>query len=291
MTLMTSRQRLWMLLFSGLTIVALVLLASGLNGLELLPGRPLPFGKQATGDTPLPAGGTLGSELLRYVFMAIFGLAVVLFPFAIIYVIVSPDARKRIVRSLGLLMWLLAFYLLTRANPEFFQELQLQPSAAPFAGNAAVPGVEFSASIPPWAVPLATIGLAVLLAAALVAIAWFIWRRSRRTVSPLEQLAQEARQALVALEGGADVNDTVMRCYFEMSQILSQQHGISRAQTMTPREFELELKGAGLPDEDVEQLTRLFESVRYGARVPDEQQERQAVACLMAIAESCTGSP
>ncbi|MGD9148388.1 MAG: hypothetical protein PVI80_22685, partial [Anaerolineae bacterium] len=240
---MTSRQRLWMLLFSGLTIVALILLASGLNNLELLPGRPLPFGRQATGDEPLPAGGSLASELLNYAFIVIFGLAIVLFPFALIYVIVSPDARKRVIRSLGLLMWLLALYLLMRANPGFFQELQLQAGAAPFAGNAAAPAAEFSASIPPWAVPLATIGLALLLAAVLVAIAWFVWRRSRRPASPLEQLAQEARQALVALEGGADVNDTVMRCYFEMSQILSQQRGISRAQTMTPREFELELKG------------------------------------------------
>jgi hypothetical protein len=76
-----------------------------------------------------------------------------------------------------------------------------------------------------------------------------------------------------------------------MSQILSQQRGISRAQTMTPREFELELKGVGLPGGDVEELTRLFESVRYGARAADEQQERQAVACLTAIAEACTGSP
>ncbi len=287
---MTSRQRLWMLLFSGLTIVALVLLASGLSDLELLPGRPLPRGTREAGDVGSSLGGIPASELLYYVFMVIYGLAVVLLPFALIYVIVSPDARKRVIRSLGMMMWFLALYLLMRANPEFFQELQLQAGAAPFADNAAVPGVEFSASVPPWAVPLATIGLALLLALGLVAIAWYIWRRSRRPASPLEQLAQEARQALVALEGGADVNDTVMRCYFEMSQILSQQRGISRSETMTPREFEIELKGAGLPDADVEQLTRLFESVRYGARVPDEQQERQAVACLTAIAGACAGS-
>jgi hypothetical protein len=82
-----------------------------------------------------------------------------------------------------------------------------------------------------------------------------------------------------------------MRCYFEMNRILGQQRGLSRSVTMTPREFEQELRGAGLPEADVEQLTRLFESVRYGARIPDKQQERQAVACLTAIAESCTGSP
>ena len=76
-----------------------------------------------------------------------------------------------------------------------------------------------------------------------------------------------------------------------MSQILSEQRGIRRSATMTPREFEQKLRGAGLPGDDVERLTRLFESVRYGARVPNEHQERQAVACLTAIAESCTGSP
>jgi hypothetical protein len=288
---MTSRQKLGVLLFSALAIVALVLLASGLQDFELLPGRLLPRGTQDTGNVDSLPGRIPGSELLRYAFMVIFGLAVVLLPFAVVYVIVSSDARKRVLRSLGLLMWFLAIYLLMRANPELFQDLQLQSTAPPFPDNAALPGVEFSASIPPWAVPLSTLFLALLLAAGLVGIAWFIWRRSRRSPDPLEQLAQEARDAIVALKGGADVKDTVMRCYFEMNHILGQQRGISRSATMTPREFERELRGAGLPEGDIEQLTRLFESVRYGARIPDEQQERQAVACLTAIAESCRNSP
>lgn len=288
---MTSRQKLWVLLFSALAIVALVLLASGLKDFELLPGRPLPRGTQTTDNVAGLPGRIPGSELLRYAFMVIFGLAIALLPFALVYVIVSSDARKRVLRSLGLLMWFLAIYLLIRANPELFQELQLQSATAPFPDNAALPGVEFSASIPPWMVPLSTLVLALLLAAGLVGIAWFIWRRSRHQPDPLEQLAQEAREALVALEGGADVKDTVMRCYFEMNRILSQQRGISRSATMTPREFEQELRGAGLPEGDIEELTRLFESVRYGARIPDEQQERQAVACLTSIAESCASLP
>ena len=52
-----------------------------------------------------------------------------------------------------------------------------------------------------------------------------------------------------------------------------------------------ELKAAGLPDTHVQRLTRLFEGVRYGARVANEREERQAVACLTAIVEACTSSP
>jgi hypothetical protein len=38
-----------------------------------------------------------------------------------------------------------------------------------------------------------------------------------------------------------------------------------------------------LPFTHIQQLTRLFESVRYGAKTPDETQENLAVECLQAI--------
>ena len=51
--------------------------------------------------------------------------------------------------------------------------------------------------------------------------------------------------------------------------------------------FFYELKDAGLPNKPLGQLTRLFEDVRYGAKVPSEKDEKQAVRCLTAIAEAC----
>ncbi len=56
---------------------------------------------------------------------------------------------------------------------------------------------------------------------------------------------------------------------------------------MTAQEFEQFLKDAGLPKEPLRQLTRLFEDVRYGTKVPSEKEERQAVRCLTAIAKAC----
>ncbi len=150
-----------------------------------------------------------------------------------------------------------------------------------------LPTAEFVAAPPAWLVLVTSLILALLLALALAGMVWWIWLRRRRAVHPLAQLAQEAQDALEALQAGGDLKDVVMRCYFEMNRVLREQRGITRPEAMTPREFERQLEQAGLPGEHVRQLTRLFENVRYGAKVPGEREERQAMTCLTAIVEHC----
>ncbi len=129
--------------------------------------------------------------------------------------------------------------------------------------------------------------ISLLFAALLIGVAWLIWRRSRaRKPAALQQIADEAQSALRDLEAGGDLADTVLRCYREMSRVLSDQRGIARSQDVTPREFERQLAAAGLRDEHIQQLTRLFERVRYGPRQADPQQEREAATCLAAIVRS-----
>ncbi|OGF54139.1 MAG: hypothetical protein A2Z21_07130 [Candidatus Fraserbacteria bacterium RBG_16_55_9] len=82
-----------------------------------------------------------------------------------------------------------------------------------------------------------------------------------------------------------------MRCYHEMSRILSEHRGIRRKRAMTPREFERHLEQVGLRSEHIRKLTRLFEEVRYGAnKKSGEQEEREAVVCLEAIARAYGGA-
>jgi hypothetical protein len=282
-------KRLWALFFLGLAVAAMVLLSAGLSKLEFLPGQPLPRSKEAEvllAEIGLPSG----SRLVDILMLALFAFAQLLLPFAVIYFILSPEARKRVIKSLGFLLWLLAIYLLLRARPDFFRQFERQPLATPSPDDVVVPAVEFVAHPPQWLVFAVTLGLALLIAALLVRAVWYVWRRRRRPGS-LEGLAQEAQDALRALQTGADLKNTVMRCYFEMSRVLSEQRGIKRGAAMTPREFERYLTRAGLPGEHVRRLTRLFERVRYGAKVPGENQERQAIACLTAVVKACRSSP
>jgi hypothetical protein len=196
-----------------------------------------------------------------------------------------------VIGSLGFLLWLLAIYLLLRARPDFFRQFERQPLGTPSPDDVVAPAVEFVAHPPQWLVFAVTLGLALLIAAVLVSALWSVWRRRRRSPISLDGLAREAQDALRALQTGADLKNAVMRCYFEMSQVLSEQRGIKRGAAMTPREFERYLTQAGLPAEHVRRLTRLFERVRYGAKVPGENQERQAIACLSAVVKACKSSP
>jgi hypothetical protein len=232
-----------------------------------------------------------GGKILETLYMVVVILAQILLPISIVYLILSPEARKRALKSLGGLLWILALLLWVRVRPDFFSELETQPLDRSPQDGVAAPTVEFVADPPRWLVLVTALGLAVLVAAALLGIAWFVWRRGRRPESPLERLAREAQDALEALRAGADLRNTIIRCYFEMSRVLREQRGIKREETMTTREFERHLQEVGLPGEHVQQLTRLFEGVRYGDKVPGEHEERQAIACLMAIIEACKSLP
>jgi len=297
---MSNRQRHRVLIFSALAIGALVFLAAGLSDLEFLPGRPHPI-LDLLGDLlraifgAIPDSQTFGSLVGIVIWVAMLLMILLIF-----YLVIMPRTKTKGSRWLGYILWILALYLILRLRPSITEESQgsspavpqtpvpILPAVTPVPDEVVASASEFASSSPQWVVLLVALILAILTVAGLLGAARFFWLRSHVPSSPLEQLAQEAQEAIVALEAGADITDTVMRCYFEMSRVLDEQRGIRRAGAMTPREFERQLKAVGLPGAQVERLTRLFEGVRYGARVADEQEERQAVACLTAIVETCT---
>jgi hypothetical protein len=286
---MTRGSKTWMFLFLGMAVVAMILLSASLSELEFLPGQPFSLGRR---PAQVGLGGAVGEgDVLVALLRALVILTAVLTPFAIIYLIVSPKARKRLLTQLvPIFLLLFFFYRWTSVKRDLpGEESQpvsgLPPITLPPSSLESVPDP------PQWLTLVTSLGLAVLIAAFLVGALWLVWRGRRRPASSLKQLAQEAQEALDALLAGADLRNTIMRCYFEMARVLSEQRGIRRQKDMTPREFERRLEKAGLPGEPVQRLTRLFEQVRYGTKVPNEREEGQAIACLTAIIEACRSLP
>ena len=287
-----KRERLWPLVFTGIAVGAIILLAAGLSGLEFSLGQTF-FLKQEPWVRSEPGEGT-SSPVLAFLLTLLWwllNLTPLLLPFVIIYLIISREARRQLFRYLVTLLWTLAFYVWLRTRIDFSNRSNAVQSPDTVTTGAAESAVEFTNAPPQWMVFTTSLFLAVLIAAMLTGAVWLVWRRRRRPGNPMEQLAREAQDALEALQAGSDLKNTVMRCYREMSRVLDAQRGIKRQQAMTPREFEKYLKETGLPGQHVQQLTRLFEGVRYGAKVPDEGIERQAIACLTAIIEACRSSP
>jgi hypothetical protein len=282
--------RLRAVVFTGLAVAALIFLAAGLAQLELLPGLPLPTILQE--EQPQSSiEGLPGGDLIIFILRTIYFIGLILLPFFVIYLIINPKARKQFLRDLARVgAFLLMMYFLFN----FFRSLRQQGEelggalGAGGLGNNPYPGelVEFTPSTPPWLV-ITLAALLALLVAGLVGLLLWLALRRKPVEQPLRRIAEEAQSALEAIRAGGDLRDIILRCYAEMSRVLSEQRGIQRPIDMTPREFEAALERQGLPREPVRALTRLFEEVRYGGMVPGAAAERQALDSLAAIVEAC----
>ncbi|MEN9935524.1 MAG: hypothetical protein RLZZ387_2103 [Chloroflexota bacterium] len=267
--------------------LALALLAMGLGGIELQPGKPFALSGPSQGG-----GGGGGASLdIRLVLVAFIWICLIV---SVIGLIVSPSLRRQLLRAIPVyLVWGLLIYLALSWLYSQAMSPGAPPAAPPLAAdNLPQPPPEVAPAVPPAFVssPPQWLVLAVSLAVGLLAVAavWLVARAARRPrpESQLAQLARGAQSALIGIESGEGLRNAVLRCYAEMSQVLAEQRGVQRDKTVTPREFETRLIAAGLRDEHIRRLTRLFESVRYGSREPGPREEREAVACLQAIVEA-----
>lgn len=284
---MIMEKRLWAVVFFGLGVGVLIILASGLSGIEFSPGQPFFL----SAEEKIAPFENLAFKSWNLVGLwKVFGLVLlwVLFPLSAIYFIVSPDARKTIIRramTMGLTAY--AFFLLMRRCSGFKPPTLFDSSLA----DSVLEGENLiSANFSPEAAQWLEWFANLLFIAVLIFVIWLGIRWWSRRSSTLQDLSDEASQALIDLQSGADLKDTVLRCYVEMNRVLRQGKGISRGKAMTPREFEHELARCGFPELEVRQLTHLFELVRYGGAQLGKQEQNQALACLSAIVEASKGA-
>ena len=290
--------RLILLAFAA---AAMFLLVIGLPQMNLSPGLPFeqiwqflldqfssPRSMRATASA-LPGG-----ELIINIYRTIFFIALVCFPFAVILVLIDPEMRKRVIRTtIVVLILLFILSLIMRNQTELedpIRESEVGGPQAPIAGLPVGPlGVEdFEAGrISPWIGRGLSLALGLLAAFILIVIINQIRKNREAAPAGLDDLALHARAALTELEGGGDLQNTILRCYAEMSRVVKDVRGLRRRRTMTAREFTDALVRARLPRRQVETLTRLFEKARYGGGATTTQDEQEAIASLRAIVRAC----
>jgi hypothetical protein len=281
-------------LFLVVAFLAMLLLAAGLSSIELKPGQPFPF-RLNQGSTQGAYGNIPGGTLLLFIIRMIYLVGLVTLPFFVIYLIVSPKARKQFLRDLRrALLFAVTIYLFARMIQLFAgRGLTLgergngQPAGAAFPD---VPLAQFNPRPPEWLVLVVSLVIALALTALVGGLTWWLLVRRRRQAGPIERIARHAQSALDALQAGSDLKNTVIRCYYEMSRVLREERGIQRGRAMTTREFEADLESRGLPGQHVRQLTRIFEDVRYGALQPSKREELMAIDSLEGIVEACRSS-
>lgn len=104
-----------------------------------------------------------------------------------------------------------------------------------------------------------------------------------RTATP-GAVGRAAGRAADRLEHATDADNEIYRAWAEMAGLVD----ISDPETKTTAEFADAAVDAGMEREDVRELTRLFESVRYGTDEPGERDEQRAIDLFRRIESTYT---
>ncbi|MGD2158131.1 MAG: DUF4129 domain-containing protein [Anaerolineales bacterium] len=286
-------QRLIIIIALTITVSAFIILSSGLSKIHLERGKfliPENLATQTPSITDIPETNVFKSPLNKIDVYKILSRVIfwVLLPLSFLFTLLSPGNRKRrlIILSITTFSLLLFIYLwssiIQQANlDQFQQEIQLTLVPTMPSGTVFPRPDRIDTS------PILYYSIVLFVFLSLLLGSWMIWRRIRSREVSLKVFANTAQKALDELQAGIEIRNVVIRAYYQMSQVLDQELGITRKDAMTPREFEVKLEGAGLPAEEVQQLTRVFEAVRYGTTQVNWELEHQAITSLTAIIEAC----
>jgi len=281
-----KRNALLLLFFAGILVM---ILATALPNLSLSPRQS--FTLEPSQSTGFQTSGIFADgRLLIWLFRGALAILLIAFIIYVVYSLMTPEGRKRLIANLIMLTLLLIVsdYLRNALPPPAEQEgqpMEMAPMAEQM-GEGIPPSV-FSPNPPEWLTITVILAISLFLFVILAITFWYWRQRRAMPKSSLEQLAEEAQNAIESLNSGGDFKTTIIHCYQEMTRVIKAEKGIARETTMTPREFESQLVGRGFPPEATRTLTRLFEQVRYGSKQADPREETLAVNCLTDIVDAC----
>jgi hypothetical protein len=285
--------RRWILFFSSLMLIAFVVLAGELKTAAFRPAQPL---GRAESESIQFSVSKVMQQITEVPFwkQVIFWLTLFLIVL-LVSSLLSPELRKRLILSfVRLAAFTLLLLYLIKHNPGLLEGLL---PGGPHKGGEASTSMGLDIPPPIFEPPqissvlsyFITFGIILLFLALLWGLSrwWRLQHMRPGAGQPLEEIAAAARSSLQDLYSGSDFEDAIITCYARMNRVVEARRGLYRDLAMTPAEFAARLEAAGLPREAVHRLTRLFESVRYGARRPGRGEIDEAAACLTSIVQYC----
>ena len=288
-----DRGKRWVLGLLAAAIAVIFLLAIGLTGMKMSPGLLMNFIPRTNTTTGL--GNVPDWAWAVDTFRIILAVALVLFPIYLVYMLIDPNRRKRLVRDLVIFGFILFFFDRLRALSDTFGnrgvEIDPQKMAEPLGDVPKfIPLEEFVNNPPGWVVGVVVAVVVLVLGAIIFGVLWFTTRRRRTDADAIVQVQQEAQDALASINTGGDLRAIIIQCYRSMVQAVKKERGIHRDASVTPQEFISILTEKGLPSTPVRDLTRLFEEARYGQQAQAAfgmRQQLEAVGCLEEIIDAC----
>lgn len=277
------------LLFLFIAAALIIVLTMSLSNLTLSPGQPFALEEIQPGAIGL-SGVPTDSDILIWIIRGTLALTLVMFVVYFVYSLMTAEGRRRLIVNIlviAALFWIADYLRSNLPEPVEQPEQPTEISGQPDMFGESVPAAVFPSEPPQWLTFSVILAISILLAVFIGVMFRLFWQRQKTTVSSLDELAEEAQNAIESLDVGGDFRLTIIRCYQEMSRVLKTEKGIARDSAMTPREFEDLLIDKGLPPGSIRTLTRLFEQARYGSVSSQTSEEDLARSCLTDIVNAC----
>lgn len=302
--MLNERSAVWLTFACLVALVILsVLLSASLGAVTFTEGSP--FNERDLGPSrPWAFGGTAAATPMRWIdYLMAYGPPGVLIVGLLVYV---ASRRSQWVRRKSSLAGLLAFALVmvalaivareqiernlgaeladSEATSEQIVETPAEaapPLNAPAEGPTS-PAAEGRATSAILQITFAVVALGAAAGLFVTALRWRARAPSRAPAPP--DLVPPLGAALEELRSGRDAGGVVERCYRDMMRSYAEASGIDPT-TLTPREFARSLATTGLGGAALDELTSLFELVRYGRR-PDDGFSPRALRCMAQLHDS-----
>jgi hypothetical protein len=268
----------------------LFVLIGGLNSTTFLPGKPLPNPFTAIDIAPFAgtaSQGTWGMNAVRLIVQILFILALVVIA---TFAIFSSEFRW-ILLTIALIFLVILVILSQIEITQRGGQVRMQEQPDITFGEPPPPSPPVQVEIPDtratdWLMILTALGSAAVLTGIGLFLLLRVYpafqkRKTERNLL-LDELGQRAHEAVTRIRAGDDPRAAILRCYKEMSEIVSREERIQNFSYFTPREFAERLRSSGMMVAHVDRLTAIFEQVRYGGR-PGGAFVDEAIASLEAI--------
>jgi hypothetical protein len=271
------------LLFLTVALVSLILLAVSLSNLQLQSGSPFPGGDGS--EITVQSAPSLPPTKI-YSFPVLQGFLALISIFLVIYVsarlLVFVNIKKVLPFVLAIIVLLIAVYLLPNVTPVPVPNIPSEYSEAPTPSPIEYPVTPLGE--PPQLL-LQFVIIGIVLGGGL--ITFMMIKRWSAPTKIEDELLRDAKEAVNALQDGKDFKNAIIRCYLQMTHSIQKERGLERNYSMTVQEFEHWLIGIGFPTIPLQQLTSLFEKVRYGKQPIDDLDEQIAMNSLNEIIKFC----
>ncbi|MCD6495074.1 DUF4129 domain-containing protein [Candidatus Bipolaricaulota bacterium] len=288
-----TRQRVFLIIILFALLAVLSLLIAGINSVHPLPGKQLPnpfadVPEEVSGASP--SGPDWGAQVIRILIQSLFALGAAVM---LLFLIISSKHRKQFAIIFAVLL-IIALALSHIHKIPQGEQIAAQQDSMQLGIGEPPPVGQVHPEIPPvnptsWQIILIAVGVSLVLIA--IGLLFFLKIypaiRSRHSNEEdfLGDLGRSAGLAAHRIIAGDDPRAAILRCYQEMTEIMSQAERIPNYSYFTPREFSAHLRMRGMKNEDVDRLTGIFETVRYGGR-GGEAFIDEAVSCLQSIQET-----